>query len=406
MWLKTLKIRKFKSIENLTIDFTSGINVIFGENGTGKTNIVKSILKLLGPTYPGPKSFQKEDYFCLDDTKDIFIQLFFSENGEETSLKWDRDSRDKQRLILDYDDYIDDNRRNNLCPLHIPPNREIKDLPGSSRWTPLGRIIYELSKMIEKNSAVHHDFIKKMEECVEILENSPEFSSFTKGLEKYSVDQIGRRGEGINVKLGLIDHKNVLKTLQIFEELGEDKYNLSEGGQGIQSNVTMAALRAFSEVSGGRLFIIADEPEAYLHPLAQKSLCKVFEQIANSGTQIILTTHSPHFISPIHISGLIRVGMEDGKTQSKKIDINELVGMKTKRGIDGTVDGTNARLSKLLSLQVRDGLFARIVILCEGESEGLSLDIWAEMMGYNMDRDGIAIVPSNGNTVQLSFYNI
>lgn len=397
MWLKTLEIRNFKSIEDLTINFTSGINVIFGENGTGKTNIVKAILKLLGPKYPGPKSFQKEDYFCLDESKDIFIELIFQDDGNEISLKWDRDSRDKWRLIRGDDEYITDPDREKLCPLHIPPNREIKDLPGSSRWTPIGRIIYELSKMIEQNETVHSDFVSKMEECVKTLENSPEFSQFKKGLETYSSEQIGRRGENINVKLGLIDHKHLLKTLQIFEILDEEQYNLSEGGQGIQSNVTMAALRAFSDISGGRLFIIADEPEAYLHPLAQKSLCKVFEQIAESGTQIILTTHSPHFISPMHISGVIRIWMEASRTQAKKLDIRELMEKKVQRGIsDCTYEGTAARLGKMLSLHIREGLFAKTVVLCEGESEGFSLDIWAEMGGYDIAKDGIAVVPSNG----------
>ncbi|MFQ6089618.1 MAG: AAA family ATPase [Candidatus Methanofastidiosia archaeon] len=114
MWLKTLEIKNFKSIEDLTINLTPGINVIFGENGTGKTNIVKAILKLLGPTYPGPKSFQKEDYFCLDESKDIFIQLIFSENGEERMLRWDKDSRDKQRLILNLDEYINDLQRDKV----------------------------------------------------------------------------------------------------------------------------------------------------------------------------------------------------------------------------------------------------------------------------------------------------
>lgn len=397
MWLKTLEIRNFKSIEDLTINFTPGINVIFGENGTGKTNIVKTILKLLGPTYPGPKSFQKEDYFCLDESRDIFIKLIFHDNGNETSLEWNKDHRDKWRLIRNHDEYITDQDREKLCPLHIPPNREIRDLPGSSRWTPIGRIIYELSKMIEENDDVHSEFVSKMEECVKTLENSPEFSEFKKGLETYSSEQIGRRGENINVKLGMIDHKHLLKTLQIFEILDEEQYNLSEGGQGIQSNVTMAALRAFSDISGGRLFIIADEPEAYLHPLAQKSLCKVFEQIADSGTQIILTTHSPHFISSLHISGLIRIWMEESRTRAKKLDINELVTIKMHRGVnDCTSEGTAARLGKMLSLHTREGLFAKTVVLCEGESEGFSLDIWGDIGGYDMAKDGIAVVPSNG----------
>jgi putative ATP-dependent endonuclease of OLD family len=397
MWLKKLKIKNFKSIEDSEIVFTPGINVIFGENGTGKTNIVKAILKLLGPTYPGPNSFSKEDYYLFDEGKNITIELIFSDGNGDIVLKWDIDNRGKCRLIKGFSDYVTNEERESLCPLHIPPNREIKDLPGSSKWTPIGRIICKLSELIEANSDVHNNFVRKMQDCSKVLEESPEFSQFKEGIEKYSSEQLGGRGEKIQVRLGLLDHKNILKTLQIFEELQDNLYNLAEGGQGVQSTVTMAALRAFSDISGGSLFIIADEPEAYLHPLAQRSLCKIFEQIAESGTQIILTTHSPHFISSSHIKGINKVWMNEGKTFITRLDIFELLKMKRDRGIaDCTVEGTVARLSRVLSVQVREGLFARTVVLCEGDSETMSLDIWAESLGYDMTKDGIAVVPSNG----------
>lgn len=397
MWLKKLKIKNFKSVEAGEIDFTSGINVIFGENGTGKTNIVKAILKLLGPTYPGPNSFSKEDYYLFDENGNIQIELIFSEGDGEIVLKWDIDNRGKCRLIKGHSDYVTNEERESLCPLHIPPNREIKDLPGSSKWTPIGRIISKLSELIEANPEVHDNFVSKMQDCSKVLEDSPEFSKFKEGIEKYSSEQLGRRGEKIQIRLGLLDHKNILKTLQIFEELQNNLYNLAEGGQGVQSTVTMAALRAFSDISGGSLFIIADEPEAYLHPLAQRSLCRIFEQVAKAGTQIILTTHSPHFISSSHIQGMNKVWMNNGKTYIKRLDVLELLKMKTDRGIeDCSTEGIVARLSRVLSVQVREGFFARTVVLCEGDSEAMSLDIWAELLGFDMVKDGIAVVPSNG----------
>lgn len=57
MWLKKARIVNFRSVESEAINFTPGINTIFGPNGTGKTNITRAILKLLGPTYPGQTHF-------------------------------------------------------------------------------------------------------------------------------------------------------------------------------------------------------------------------------------------------------------------------------------------------------------------------------------------------------------
>ena len=44
MYVKKLIIRKFRHINNLSIDFCEGVNAIAGQNGTGKS----SILGLIG----------------------------------------------------------------------------------------------------------------------------------------------------------------------------------------------------------------------------------------------------------------------------------------------------------------------------------------------------------------------
>ncbi|MDO9035692.1 MAG: AAA family ATPase, partial [Methanoregula sp.] len=203
--------------------------------------------------------------------------------------------------------------------------------------------------------------------------------------------------ERIDIKLDLLDHKHILKTLQFFEIIGDEQCNLSDGGQGIQSNVTIAAIRAFSSIYHGGYYIVADEPEAYLHPLAQRSLCNIFEEIAGNGTQIIITTHSPHFIPQNHLNGLIRVWMENNRTKCKKIDLDELLSKKkTRIQSSGTAEGLTARLDRMLTVQIKEGLFANSIVLCEGESEALSLEIWGEILGFNFFKVGMAIVPSSG----------
>ncbi len=43
MHLSKLKLYNFRNIEEVSLDFKSGLNVIFGKNGQGKTNLVESI---------------------------------------------------------------------------------------------------------------------------------------------------------------------------------------------------------------------------------------------------------------------------------------------------------------------------------------------------------------------------
>lgn len=52
MFMKTLEINKFKSIKNpVSLDMTSGLIVIIGKNGTGKTNILDAMFTLFSTRY-------------------------------------------------------------------------------------------------------------------------------------------------------------------------------------------------------------------------------------------------------------------------------------------------------------------------------------------------------------------
>ena len=44
-----LTLKNFVVFTDLSIDFSPGINIIIGENGTGKTQLLKAILALCGP---------------------------------------------------------------------------------------------------------------------------------------------------------------------------------------------------------------------------------------------------------------------------------------------------------------------------------------------------------------------
>ncbi len=47
--ITNLQLKNFTAFSELTIDFSPGINIIIGENGTGKTQLLKAILALSGP---------------------------------------------------------------------------------------------------------------------------------------------------------------------------------------------------------------------------------------------------------------------------------------------------------------------------------------------------------------------
>lgn len=396
MWLKRAQVTNFRSLRDVTLGFSPGVNAFIGENGTGKSNLTKALLKLLGPTYPGGRSFGVDDHYLRDPSNEIGIRLTFDDAGRDRELSWGSSSGQGARLLLDGRG-IKDADRLQFCPIHFPADREVSENPGQNTWNPFGRILSELGEMVKSKPGFSEGFQTRVSDLNSYLDAAREYAAFKQALSRYSRDHLGARGDSIRVELGLVDPEQVLRTLRVFETTSTAQYNVANGGQGVQSSVTMAALRAFAEVCGGRLFIVADEPEAYLHPLAQRALCSVFEKLAQTGTQVILTTHSPHFISVSELTGLHKVWMKDGATNVLPFDVARIVEQQSARGVTPEPkEGILARLSRAMTLESGEGLFARLVVLCEGETESMSLPQWAAGLGHDLARDGVAVVHAGG----------
>jgi predicted ATP-dependent endonuclease of OLD family len=75
MFVSKLLIRNFRSIENESIDFRPGKNVLVGKNNSGKSNIVKAIDLVLGEKSPIYLDINEKDFFT------------YYKNGEENVKK-------------------------------------------------------------------------------------------------------------------------------------------------------------------------------------------------------------------------------------------------------------------------------------------------------------------------------
>tara|TARA_Y100001970_G_scaffold294169_1_gene447896 strand:+ start:12237 stop:12404 length:168 start_codon:yes stop_codon:yes gene_type:complete len=47
--ITNLQLKNFTAFTDLVIDFSPGINIVIGENGTGKTQLLKAVLVQGGP---------------------------------------------------------------------------------------------------------------------------------------------------------------------------------------------------------------------------------------------------------------------------------------------------------------------------------------------------------------------
>ena len=106
IYIKSVEIKDFMSIENLTVDFESFNNkecAIIGKNGSGKTSIAESIYWCLtGNVTRDIKISNVKNWFSNDKT--VSVKVVICREGKNIMIKRTRSSEDKPGLAIYYED--------------------------------------------------------------------------------------------------------------------------------------------------------------------------------------------------------------------------------------------------------------------------------------------------------------
>lgn len=163
----------------------------------------------------------------------------------------------------------------------------------------------------------------------------------------------------------------------------------------------MAFTYAYANAFGGQgLVLVVEEPEAHLHPLAQQWVAAKLTELVSQGVQIILTTHSPYFLSLARPGTAIRVykDAETAATRIVQLRPETLATHLREMGAPQKVTAANvgAFYENSSTSEIKAGLFARACALVEGQTEALALPELLRRAGTDVVRQGIAFVPVSG----------
>ena len=429
MQASQISIHNFRSIADASFSLGQ-YSVLHGENNAGKTNIMRA-LRIF---YDDLKFNDESDSpkFETDDSESWIEINFLTSGSEQTSLPDKYKNSDNtlrlRRYLRSEDKKLVKSSQSNTRAVY--PSGELADemFFGAKNVSlaKAGRLIYipELSRVDESLKMSGPSALRSLVSFVldRIAKTSNSFTEFGQAIEDFGV---GLRSEGddsfsitkleqdineeisgwgVNFKfiINQLQPQEIVKSLvsHSFRDgfLGDEEINIDAFGQGMQRQLVYALIKLTSQYvddkesptqkkfSPESTLVLFEEPEAFLHPSQQEIMNASLRTLSKSGgnQQILITTHSPVFISKNidRLTELIKVSKTQG--HSKLFQMNG-------EALDNLFD-QNTGLLKIMELESEnpklteaDRNTIRREFLREGretqeilESEALKYFLWVD----------------------------
>jgi len=421
LFISQIECSNYRSYGNKSIfNLKPGLNPIVGENNSGKSNLLRAIdimINRLSQHTP-----INRDEYEVDENNNIIRKIppLEKEIANEEYHKHDDNRQMKFNLRFN----LDENESQKFSiPLPNKPNFTITGFELSFE------IVYHKEEAYKKRpTKINNAFIKyfpkdnsvniqetnilnkiysdfKFEEFMtffkENIYNFPEFRYKPSRNQSNSI----RSTSGSELASVLYKMKNSLNNdeQERYEKIVTEFKNLVGLGIKVSENHILEFMDngipiSIDGVGGGiielliflthivdqnnKIFFI-DEPELHLHPHSKRLLMTKFKD-AGKSNQIIFTTHSQDLLLFRDIEKITLIRKIIGESRIFQYNAN----------IDDYMKRT---LKRIIKSEQKEFLFAKFVILVEGDTEFGALPIFAKNLGYDFDQYSISVIPVEGN---------
>lgn len=438
MFLRNIKLWNFRkfgtdgtydpTIPNLDLNFTQGLNLLIGENDSGKTAIMDAI-KLVLKTHSyewikveiedfnkNSSKFRIELLFeNLSDDEAKHFTEWLSWKGEgvtaEPTLKIIYEVKRIDNKIIPSDIKAGPNEGNVLTSeakeflkvTYLKPLRDAKSELIPKKNSRLSQIFQEheafkgqgdthlLVELFKQFNVDIKKYFEGKDKTDRVLpDNQQKGKKLKSEIDKY-LKSFYDRSKETDIKVVEANLKNILEKLEL---LIKDEQNI---GLGTLNRLFMASelLHLNKDNYDGLRLGLIEELEAHLHPQAQMQVIKSLQEQEN--IQLILTTHSPNLASKVKLENIILCN----NNNSFPLGINYT---KLERE-DYTF------LERFLDTTKSNLFFAKGLILVEGWSEELLIPSLARLLKRkgiienDLTEAGVSVI-NVGNTALHNYSKI
>lgn len=169
-------------------------------------------------------------------------------------------------------------------------------------------------------------------------------------------------------------------------------------GHGTQRAVIMSMVEAIHSQfpdhgeTSPLVILAAEEPEIYQHPVRARSFARTLSALAKQEQfQVIIATHSSHFVSADFIDSLRFVRNIEGVTDVASSSAWTLSKIRNKH-----IEETREWLYKEVPASFTDAFFGSMIVLVEGDTDTELLTEAADFLQTPFDHFGIVCIDANG----------
>jgi putative ATP-dependent endonuclease of OLD family len=439
MRISRVQITDFRNFQHLDV-LLSEHAVIVGENKIGKSNFLHALRLVLDPSLPdSARQLRDEDFWdglerplVRDEKITVAVELTDYEDDADLLAVLAEHVISTEPMVsrLTYEfgvpasvpegtvseaDYVFA-----VYGGHRPENEvgwEVRrrlpmDLLGALRdaegdlanWrrSPLRPLLDEVASRIDKTEL--DNLAKNVTEATAAVTATTEIRDLADRIVE-RLEEIVGSGNALETTLGFSPTvpERLLRSLRLFIDGGRRGVAEASLGSANLLYITLKVLELEHLVEEGErhhTFLAIEEPEAHLHPHLQRLVYRNFlrqrahqeaeadaeAKKASASTTILLTTHSPHIVSvsPIDSFVVLRKSADKESTEGVStagIELDE----KERLDLERYLDVTRGEI-----------LFAKAVVLVEGDAETFLVPAFAGLQGLDLDALGISVCSVGG----------
>ncbi|WP_424008700.1 ATP-dependent nuclease [Haloferax denitrificans] len=397
--IDTFEVKNYKPIRDSGRVKIGNMTTFIGKNDAGKSSFLEAFHIFLEGGKPQDDHFHKRETESISlvvrlseipsELIDSLTENYLPQDDEQFTIKREFTKREgttpkaetyvngekvaKGAVVVDGEELYKAKSRDFIWeyfpePLPIFAERDVNEETKLKGGTFLNKLLMP----VLKGGGLHDEIDQQIEELKGSLQETSEGigDRLTEYMQSHLSDV-----EKVNMSPGSIQiSKAISPKIHLEDKHLSDSIDVRERGSGVGSLLLLSMMQAYVDLQVGEGYMLLfEEPGNFLHPAAERKMLDALRSIADSGGQVMITTHSQVFI--------------DNRTDAEMYITRRHSGVTTFEHIEEdafkAVDEIGARNSDILQ--------SDFVIYVEGPSDVKVLEALAEAYVDNWKEYNITI---------------